>query len=106
MPPRRAEREDGWARLADAPDDAAVPASRDVAPRPGIPFLDIPRGKDLFVLDYDPAHTVMAGLVRPDAGEDVGHGVDDVAIAIIGYGPMRPLRRHPDQGYARINQEI
>ncbi len=57
-----------------------------------ITLLNIPCGKDLLFLDDDPANTVAAITVCPNARDNVVYRIDDVAVAIVTDRAMWTLR--------------
>src|SRR5258706_6157975 len=100
----RLERKLRQTRMSHAADDAAVTAGGDVTAGPGVAFLDVARGENLFVEDRHRADAVASVLVRPYARCDVIDRVDNVAIAVVGDGAVWPLRRIAGDRHSRVDQ--
>ena len=78
--------------MAHSADDAAMAAGGDVTAGPGVGFLHVPRGKNLLVENRHRADTIAAVFIGPNSRRDVVHGIDDITIAVVANGAMRPLR--------------
>src|SRR5215813_9531337 len=72
----------------------------------GIGFLHLARCEDLLVLNDDNTHGVTATFVRPDARQDVVYRIDDVAVAIVADGTVRPLRGIADDGHGSVDEQV
>src|SRR5438128_11137286 len=70
-------------------DNSAMAARRDVPPGPGVGFLDVPRGKNLFVENRNGADIISPVSIGPNARSDVVHGIDDITISVIANGPRK-----------------
>src|SRR5262249_18932015 len=87
-------------------DNATVPTGGDEAARSGVCLLDLARGKDLAVLDAHHTEPVRADRVPPNSRHEIPNCIDDVAVAVVAKGPVRPLRRVANDRNAAVDQQV
>src|SRR5215813_3116553 len=91
---------------ADAAQDAAVPAGRDVSAGPGIDLGHLARSEDLLLLDDHGAGAVAPLRIGPDPRGDVVDGIDDVLGTVVARLPLRTLCGIAADRQRRIDQQV
>ncbi len=94
---------DGCWTVANGPDDPAMSPGDSVTSGPCICLLDFACCKDLLVHDDYRTEFILPGGIRPDPGDDVSDGVNDVTVPIVPHLAVRSLCRVACNGYLGID---